>query len=201
MGNPIIQKIIRRVQFTMISCLEKNVCCSTTIGDLFKLIIPVGWTIVVLCAVLAYLLSPLSRGDSPRWGTVALVGVSLFTGIGLSAAVYSFHRATSSSSIEWADDNQSQIRRRWLNVHAAISSLFLVLSLFLTIFFATLAPRLDACAHESCGADVSWSLISLVVAFVWIIVTLLGFRELYFKTLPANDDCGEVNKETVEEMT
>lgn len=165
------------------------------------MIIPLGWTVVALCAVLAYLLSPLSRGDSPRWGTVALVSVSLFTGIGLSAAVYSFHRTTSSSSIEWTDDNQSQMRRRRLNVHAAISSSFLVLSVFLTIFFATFAPRLDACAHESCGADVGWSLISLVVASLWIIVTSLGFRELYFKTLPANDNCGEVDKEIVEEMT
>mmetsp|Transcript_21053 Transcript_21053/g.44173 ORF Transcript_21053/g.44173 Transcript_21053/m.44173 type:complete len:297 (+) Transcript_21053:226-1116(+) len=85
--------------------LDRTVCsccggATTTIGDLFKLVVPVGWTFVAIAACLAYLVSPLSRGDSPRWGSACLVAFSALAGIGLSSAVYGFHRKTSSFAIE-----------------------------------------------------------------------------------------------------
>ena len=65
----------------MTSLLEKKVCCTNTCGDLFKLIVPVGWSITAFAATLAYLLAPLRRNEDPRWGTGALVSVSAFAGV------------------------------------------------------------------------------------------------------------------------
>ena len=43
-------------------CLEAELCEGTTVGDLFKLAVPAGWTVVAVLAALAYLISPLQRG-------------------------------------------------------------------------------------------------------------------------------------------
>eukprot|EP00536_Pseudo-nitzschia_multiseries_P006867 jgi/Psemu1/194029/e_gw1.151.47.1 len=194
-------------------------CCgsaaSTTIGDIFKLIVPVGWSAVALMACLAYLISPLSRGDPPRWGSAGLVALSAVTGIGLSVAVYSFHRKTSSFGLEenyaeeetgreddnndGADESQSQPppdiaavtttkvvtvlarqqqRARTLRIHAVVSLGFCLLSIVLAVFFGVFASDLDKCAHETCGADVSWSCITLTVSALWMGVTYLGYEDL-----------------------
>ena len=157
--------------------LDKVVCCSTTAGDLFKLILPVGWAVISLCAVIAYLSAPLSRGDSPRWGSAALVCVAALSGIGLTAGTYSFHRSTSKCSIDW-DEGQRASRRRRLRVHALLSATFLLLTFILLIFFATVASGLGRCAHETCGADIGWSAIALGVSLLWLGVTILGMKEL-----------------------
>jgi len=154
-------------------------------------------------ACLAYLLSPLSRGDMPRWDSALLVAMSGMAGIGLSIAVYNFHRKTSSFAAEenyndgrssTTDNNdddddankmtisQSKLHERelTLRIHAILSSLFSILSITLAIFFGAFASELDKCAHESCGADVSWSCITLGTSIVWMGITFLGYRH-YFR--------------------
>ena len=44
------------------NCLKVECCAGTTVGDLFKLAVPAGWSFVALLASLAYLISPLQRG-------------------------------------------------------------------------------------------------------------------------------------------
>lgn len=209
--------------------LDKSVCgccCSsatTTIGDLFKLIVPVGWSVVALLACLAYLLAPLSRGDPPRWESALLVALSGVAGIGLSIAVYSFHRKTSSFAVEENYSNnveqgdneddggkgderetttatlmstKQKQRRHVLKIHAILSSLFVTLSIILIIFFGAFASDMDKCAHETCGADVSWSCITLAVSLLWMGVTYLGHRHL--RRLPTNSNAEYDAKEGLE---
>jgi hypothetical protein len=145
--------------------LQRKVCCGNTCGDYFKLTVPVGWTVTSFCATMAYLLAPLARNGDPRWGTAALVSLSFFSGIGSSSAVYNFHRTASYELT--TDENTLQERKKKLYYHFGISSLFIIVSAVLIIFFAFVAPDFDLCAHETCGADVSWSAISLVVSIVW----------------------------------
>jgi len=159
--------------------LDGNLCCgpNLTVGDLFKLVIPVGWTVIVLCAILAYLFSPLSKGESPRWGTSGLICVSLISGIGLSVSIYSFHRTTSSASVEWTNEQRS-LRQGKLVIHMTLAMMISVLSLGLIIFFAIFASDMNKCAHKTCGADVGWSSISLITSVLWILVAWLGIKDL-----------------------
>lgn len=176
----ILDKTIPVCSYCCFSCSKSATATTTTIGDLFKLVIPLGWTIVAGAACLAYLIAPLSRGDSPRWGSAALVVFSAVAGIGLSMAIYSFHRKTSSFAIEetFINEEQIQFRRRTLRIHGILSSCFSILSTILAIFFGIFASDMDRCAHETCGADVSWSCITLVVSMLWMGVTYLGYRHL-----------------------
>eukprot|EP00532_Pseudo-nitzschia_australis_P011517 CAMPEP_0168238952 /NCGR_PEP_ID=MMETSP0140_2-20121125/21209_1 /TAXON_ID=44445 /ORGANISM="Pseudo-nitzschia australis, Strain 10249 10 AB" /LENGTH=200 /DNA_ID=CAMNT_0008173117 /DNA_START=67 /DNA_END=673 /DNA_ORIENTATION=+ len=155
-----------------------NFCCcgmlsktssATTIGDIFKLIL------------------------------------SAAAGIGLSVAIYSFHRKTSSFAVEenYAESGndgngdgehggeespqntsatipteQQQQRQRVLRIHAILSLSGAIMSIVLLIFFGVFASDLDKCAHETCGADVSWSCITLVISLSWMGVTYLGHRHL-----------------------
>jgi len=160
----------------MTSFFDNTLCCSTSVGDLFKLIVPIGWTAVSFAAVLAYLLAPLSRGESPRWGSASVVSVAALSGLGLSAAVFSFHRATSAFSVEW-DEWQMMERRKRLITHTGLSVAFSTLSTALVIFFTAFAPKKELCAHETCGADVSWSIIALGTSLLWLGMALLGMRD------------------------
>lgn len=196
---------------TMLLLLDRSIwhCCgcksSTTLGDAFKLCIPISWSAICVMACLAYLISPLSRGDSPRWGSAGLVALSGLAGIGLSVAIYNFHRKTSSFAAEenYDDDvggagtgdgiadcetTATKLRRRGrtLRIHSIASASFCVLSCSLAVFFGAFASGLDKCAHESCGADVSWSCITLGVALAWMFVTILGYRDLRRRTLPGS---------------
>lgn len=159
--------------------LDNSVCCSTTVGDLFKLFVPVVWTIISFCAVVAYLCAPLSRGDSPRWGSASLVFFGTLAGLGLSAAVYSFHRTTSACSVEWTNE-QRQSRSLRLSIHACVAAVFSLLGIALVVFFAVpaFASEMGRCAHETCGADVGWSAISLAASLPWLGLAYLGKREL-----------------------
>lgn len=157
--------------------LDTKLCCATTIGDTFKLILPVGWGIVALCACLAYLTAPLARGDAPRWGSVVLVLFNAVCAFGCSASIYSFHRSTSAYSVDWTEEQLLQRRQR-LQIHWRLSCIFGVLSVVLLLFFATIASQLGLCAHLSCGADVGWSAITLCFTGAWIGVTYLGQRAL-----------------------
>ena len=80
-----------------------------TIGDLFKLIIPIGWSIVAFAAFLAYIISPITtRGDVPRWGSAILVLFNSLSAIGLSIGIYNFHRKTSSYGIEYECESECE---------------------------------------------------------------------------------------------
>ena len=74
----------------MQQCLNRQVTKSNSCGDLFKLVVPVGWTVTAFMATLAYLLAPLRRQEPPRWGTAALVSLSAFAGVGASLASLQF---------------------------------------------------------------------------------------------------------------
>lgn len=160
---------------TMTSLLEKQVCCTNTCGDLFKLIVPVGWSITAFAATLAYLLAPLRRNEDPRWGTGALVSVSAFAGVGASIAIYNFHRTASyilSNESSVAEERKSKLRN-----HTIGSAVFSVLCVALTLFFAFIAPSLDLCSHETCGADISWSVIGLGTSLVWVLAVFFEKRK------------------------
>lgn len=202
-------------------------CCGgnnkTTIGDVFKLIIPVAWSTVAFMACLAYLISPLSRGDTPRWGSAALVALSGAAGTGLSIAIYSFHRTTSSFAIEenyvessndgdgereQDEDQQGTTkleppmkkiqRQKMLQIHAVLALGLSILSIILAIFFGVFASNLNKCAHETCGADVSWSCITLVVSVLWMGITYLGFKHLRQQLLPEKDATNNENDQGLE---
>ena len=164
-----------------------------TIGDLFKLIIPIGWSMVAFAAFLAYIISPIvTRGDTPRWGSAILVLFNSLSAIGLSICIYNFHRKTSSYGIEDECDNDyedggqqqqqdvtKQRRSQWIQfirIHTILSILFCFISIILIIFFGIFASNLNMCAHVSCGADVGWSCITLGISIVWLFITYLGYK-------------------------
>ena len=112
---------------------------SNSCGDLFKLVVPVGWTLTAFMATLAYLLAPLRRQEPPRWGTAALVSLSAFAGVGASLAVYNFHR-TASYQLSNADKDAVSKRRNALFRHILSSSIFIVASITLAIFLLSSHP-------------------------------------------------------------
>lgn len=162
---------------SLTSMLNKPVFCSTSIADLLKLIVPIGWSALSLCAVLAYLLSPLKRGESPRWYTSSIILVQCLSGIGLSTATYSFHLSKSSVSTDW-DEQQRESRGKSLRIHLAFSIFLSLITFSLTLFFAAFAPGMNRCAHATCGADIGWSAIGLILAIFWFFITILGIKEL-----------------------
>ena len=113
--------------------LEAKNCCKNTCGDLFRLAVPLVWTITALCATLAYLIAPLRRNEQPRWGTSALVSLSFFAGVGASNAVYNFH-ITASYALT-SDRYTIQAKKKQVYCHFALSSAFIILSAVLSIFF------------------------------------------------------------------
>ena len=174
-------------KMTMEECLKKQVTKTISLGDCFKLIIPFGWTIVAFMATLAYLLAPLRRKEPPRWGTASLVSLSAFAGVGACVAIYNFHR-TASYQLSNTDTDAVKKRIKSLFVHIVISSIFIVTSIVLAIFFAFIAPDLDVCSHETCGADVSWSLIALMVSLVWAISTIIAYKHIQQMNLQQDHD-------------
>ena len=87
-------------------------------------------------------------------------------------------------------------RIRALRIHSLLSLGASATAIVLAVFFGVYAPGMDMCAHESCGADVSWSLITLVVSVLWMGVTLLGHRDLQkvlllYKTSSPEENEGE----------
>eukprot|EP00943_MAST-04B_sp_MAST-4B-sp1_P007037 g7037.t1 len=161
----------------MEDCLKRQITSTSTLGDYFKLFVPFGWTVTAFMATLAYLFAPLARNAPPRWGTAALVSVSAFAGVGTSKAVYNFHR-TASYKLSYSDKDAVNTRKNLLFLHLILSHIFLIASVVLAIFFANIAPDLDVCSHETCGADVSWSLIAALVSFFWVAVTILAYRRM-----------------------
>ena len=167
-------------------CLKTKITSSSNLGDFFKLIIPAGWTVVAFMATLAYLLAPLRRKKTPRWGTASLVSLSAFAGVGASVAIYNFHR-TASYQLSNSDTDAVKKRIKTLFVHIVLSSVFITTSIVLAIFFAFIAPNLDVCSHETCGADVSWSLIALIVSLVWTISTMIAYKHVQQINLEVSD--------------
>ena len=170
----------------MQQCLNRQVTKSNSCGDLFKLVVPVGWTCVAFMATLAYLLAPLRRQEPPRWGTAALVSLSAFAGVGASLAVYNFHR-TASYQLSNADKDALRKRKNALFRHIISSSIFIVTSISLAIFFAFIAPDLDVCSHETCGADVSWSMIALLVSCLWTTSTMVAYKHIQGMDVEVSD--------------
>lgn len=170
------------------NALDQKLCCGPhlTLGDLFKLAIPLVWTVIVFAAILAYLLGPLGRGDSPRWNTAALLLVSAVAGVGVCVAIYSFHRTTSSTSVQWTNEQRMQ-RQQKSKMHMITGSLMFLLSLGLLIFFAAFASDMNKCAHETCGADIAWSVIPLLTSILWIFMAWLAMRDLSNDSTPGTD--------------
>ena len=167
--------------------LKKQVTKSFNLGDFFKLIIPFVWTVVAFMATLAYLLAPLRRKEPPRWGTASLVSLSAFAGVGACVAIYNFHRT---ASYQLSNDDIYSVKKRIksLFAHIVISSIFIVTSIVLAIFFAFIAPDLNVCSHEKCGADVSWSLIALMISIVWTISTIMAYKHIQQMNLQQHND-------------
>ena len=125
----------------------------------------------------AYMIAPLARGDAPRWGTMALVAAAIVPGVGAAVTVWKHHRyevytALSSSLIEGGGGAEREFIkfrdiRAELKCEGALALFVLVASFCSMIFFAAIAPGMEACAHATCGADVSWSGIALCGAVIW----------------------------------
>jgi hypothetical protein len=161
----------------MEGCLKKQITSTSNLGDYFKILLPFGWTVTAFMATLAYLFAPLARNEPPRWGTAALVSLSAFAGVGASIAVYNFHR-TASYKLSHSDKDAVNRRKKSLFFHLILSSIFIIASVVLAVFFAFIAPDLNVCSHETCGADVSWSMIALLVSFVWVSATIIAYRHM-----------------------
>lgn len=144
------------------------------VGDLFKIIVPASWVLIVFMAVLAYLISPMLRNESPRWGTAALVGFSGIPGVGASLAVFQFLRYDSMYTIQGVEEKRRRNSR--LRMHCIVSSAIVVIALCGALFFGTVGDSLGVCAHTTCGADVSWCIISLLASAVWGLCLLLALR-------------------------
>ena len=77
----------------MQQCLNRQVTKSKTCGDLFKLVVPVGWTMTAFMATLAYCW-PHCEGRSHRGGVLPHWCLCPLLGLG-SLAIYNFHRTAS----------------------------------------------------------------------------------------------------------
>jgi len=166
-------------------------CTGLTFGDLFKLMIPVGWMLIAIMSVLSYAIVP----DEPQWASASVVALSTISGIGLVLAIYGFHRTATSFAIEenynCADNEEMsfegkhilmivrrEMRKQSLRTHAVLSTVMAMASIGAAIFFGDFASELDKCTHESCGSDVAWSGMGLFVSTLWMGVTHLGYRDL-----------------------
>ena len=174
------------------SILFRQLPCSPTLrcGDLLKLIVPISWAIFGFMAMLAYMIAPLARGDSPRWSTMLLVASAIIPGVGAAITIWKHHRYESytqlstkllSGNVEDEEQTQSEINN-FINVRAQLKcelylAIFvLVASVIGIIFFSAIAPGIQACAHATCGADVSWSVITFFGSVIWIIAIRLGLQ-------------------------
>jgi len=137
-------------------------------------------------AMLAYMIAPLARGDSPRWGTMSIVTASVIPGVGAAITVWKHHRYESytqlSASLIVGGESAERQAFKFVEVHAQLQcecylAVFVVVaSVAGIIFFAAIAPGMQACAHATCGADVSWSAITLCGGVMWVVATRLGLK-------------------------
>ena len=180
------------------NCLHRPLpgCCGRCMrrSDLFKFAVPVGWIIIIIMAVLAYLISPVLRGARPRYGTALLVSFSGIPGVGASLAVFHFLRYDALYNLQ--DQAHRVARSRKLKIHSTVALLISILALGGAAFFATIGPDLDLCAHETCGADVSWCLVSFTASAVWWLCLGLAFRYHRREQMKVTGDQGD----TVEMM-
>ena len=143
--------------------------------------------------MLAYMIAPLARGDSPRWGTMSIVTASVIPGVGAAITVWKHHRYESytqlSASLIVGGESAERQAFKFVEVHAQLQcecylAVFVVVaSVAGIIFFAAIAPGMQACAHATCGADVSWSAITLCGGVMWVVVLFSDDRRqrcLYF---------------------
>ena len=166
--------------------LFTTIPCSTRLryGDLLKLFVPVGWAFFGFLAMMAYMLAPLGRGDAPRWGTMALVLAAIVPGVGAAVTVWKHHRyevyTELSASLIAGGGGTEQELLKFRDVQAALRceavlALFVVVASMLSmLFFAAVAPGMNACAHATCGADVSWSALALCGAIIWVVAIRLA---------------------------
>jgi hypothetical protein len=153
--------------------------CKTKLryGDLLKLFVPISWAIFGLLAMLAYFFAPVARGDSPRWGTMALVAAAIVPGAGAAITVWKHHRyevytELSTSLIAGGGGAEREFIKfrdikAELKCEAMLAIFVLAMSFFSMIFFSAIAPSMNACAHATCGADVSWSGVTFCGALIW----------------------------------
>ena len=137
-------------------------------------------------AMLAYMIAPLARGEPPRWGTMGLVAAAIFPGVGAAYTVWKHHRYESYNQLmtnlisgnEGAERESCKFRdiKAQLTCEFYLALFMVVASVMSIIFFAAVAPGLEACAHKTCGADVSWSSITLCGAILWVVAIRLGLR-------------------------
>jgi hypothetical protein len=166
--------------------LFTTIPCSTRLryGDLLKLFVPVGWAFFGFLAMMAYMLAPLGRGDAPRWGTMVLVLAAIVPGVGAAVTVWKHHRyevyTELSASLIAGGGGTEQELLKFRDVQAALRceavlALFVVVASMLSmLFFAAVAPGMNACAHATCGADVSWSALALCGAIIWVVAIRLA---------------------------
>ena len=86
-----------------------------------------------------------------------------------SQDVYRYHRDVSYALLAAERDSsvvQAKLGR--IHTHLRAASVVCVLYTLLLVFFAAVAPGIDACGHKTCGADISWSAIVLGTAAGWL---------------------------------
>ncbi len=153
--------------------------------------IPVGWMLISVLSFLSYVLVP----DEPQWPSASVVALSALSGIGLVVAIYEFHRQASSYAIDKnynCEGNEEmsfegkqivmiirrKTRKQSLKIHAFLSTLMAIASIASAVFYGDFASDLGKCTHESCGPDVAWCGMGLVVSTLWMGVTHIGYKDL-----------------------
>ena len=94
--------------------------------------------------------------------------------------VYRYHREVSYALLSAADRNSAQVRAQnsRITTHMRAAGCVCALYVVLLVYFAAVAPGIDACGHKTCGADISWSAIVLVTAAGWFFTLRAARRYL-----------------------
>ena len=137
--------------------------------DRCKFAIPCLWAIISLSATFAYILSPMIRGDDPRWISASFPGI--ITVISIFWA-YDLYQLLTEYSFQEPDLKTIITKKR-------ICQILLFISLCSSMFFIFISGlNIDFCAHESCGADICWNILIFLTSVAWL-YTLNNIKAIY----------------------
>ena len=148
--------------------------CKSCVCDFAKVIIPAGWGIVSLAATAIYVLVPVLDDRQPRYIPAALALFSAFTSLASAIDIWRLWRTAAYSS-HLAAPNPA--RAKSLRTEQIVIACIAFLTLALLLVLAIDGSNLGICGHDSCGADVSWTAISLLFVLLWLVVVHTKYRK------------------------
>ncbi len=164
-------------------------CCSITICDVLKLILPICWTIFAIFAILVYASEPY---EYRQWDGLGLAFFSALSTIGLSAFIYRFHTSSSSTTTTSYDSMmieegghvpvQDELymyyyqRKRSIFLYRFVATSFTSLTVLILIYYSAYAEGFHECS--SCVADDIWCAVTLLVNLTWLGLSTLSAKRL-----------------------